>query len=731
MKKRHAGWAAVIACSASTNALCAQGNEVGTSAAQPPRTTPAAEAEARDGQLEDIVVTATRREERLQDIPVTVTALTAETLSASGVDQMRSLTEVVPAYTGGRNISSHNPAIRGIGSIGVSAGDESNIATYIDGVYQPDAYSNFIELVEVERVEVLRGPQGTVFGRNATGGLINVITPDPSFQTRGRVAARYGRTRNDAADYDLRAYITTGLTNQIAVDFAGLYRENEDYIEDLVRGGHIGGSRIINLRSKLLFRPTENANIILTGEYFDRRSEETAVQPFENNTAGRTYPGVILPTGPWQASLTEEPALDAERYNVSLRTEFEFEGVDLETTTGYMDSTVYQLSDSDATNIFLAQVPVTTKVESFSQEIRLLSNGDGPLNWIVGAYAFWLDASQDIDVQNARGPGTPVVHTRLQPELETTSYAGFAEGTYEITESLFLTAGGRYTDEKREFRQRVNGNQLPFGTAKKSFNKFTYRLAVRYEIADNANIFASYGTGFKSGVFNSVGTSPIATDPENVKAAEVGIKADPLPWLRTNLSIYHYDYEDLQAQARDAGGALYVLQNAADAEIYGGELEITAAATPDLNLRAAAAYTHGEYSRFPAAQTFVPLPTGGNSVQPNDVAGKQIVRAPRYTFNVGGDWSHDLAGGRLTLAGNVFHSARVYYDFLNLFAQKSYTLVNGELSWRSPDERWRLSLFATNITNAKVAQMLRPGPLGTDLFYERPRRVGIGAELKF
>jgi len=148
------------------------------------------------GGIEDIVVTATRREERLQQIPVTVTAITSRSLAGAGIVDARSLTQVVPGFTGNRTASVIQPVIRGIGSGGVSVGDEPNVATYVDGVYQPDAFSNSLELVEVERVEVLRGPQGTVFGRNATGGLINVITPDPSFTPRARISSRVGWLRN-------------------------------------------------------------------------------------------------------------------------------------------------------------------------------------------------------------------------------------------------------------------------------------------------------------------------------------------------------------------------------------------------------------------------------------------------------------------------------------------------------------------------------------------------------
>lgn len=693
-------------------------------------TTPDAEVEAVG--LEDIVVTATRREERLQNIPVTVTALTSKTLSGAGIVDARSLTQVVPGFTGNRTASVIQPVIRGVGSGGVSVGDEPNVATYVDGVYQPDAFSNSLELVEVERVEVLRGPQGTVFGRNATGGLINVITPNPSFTSRGRVAARFGRLRNDANEYDLRGYATTGLTDNLAIDFAGLYRRTERYIPELSTGRKLGGIKVIDLRSKILFQVSDATQFVLTGNYTRQRSNVNATQPLDNNTVGRRFPGVILPDGPWQSSLSLTPHIDYERFSASLRGRFELKSFDIETTTAYMHNVGRQDADADSTNINVGTITFPLKVEAESQEVRALSTSSGPFKWIVGLYAFHLNASMDpIDLGNSPGPGLPLRHTILSPKTETTSFAGFAEGTVEVVDRFYLTLGGRYTTEKKEFQQAVNGTQLPYGRVHKTFNKATYRAAARYQFTDSANIYASYGTGFKSGVYNVVSTSSTPVEPERIKAAEIGLKADPLPWLRTNLSVFHYRYTDLQVQARSADGASYVLQNAASAKIYGGELETTILPVQDLSIRASVTYNHGTYNSFPEAQDFIPLPGGGNAVAPGDAAGKRLIRAPRYTANLGVDWTTVVADGKFGATFNFFYSDRVYYDFLNRFSQKPYSLVNGEISWTMPNERMKFSLWTTNLTNSKVAQQIRQGALATDILYEKPRTIGIGAEFKF
>lgn len=729
---------AALACSASLVVYIQPA--IAQAASQfPPEVSPETADTGSASPLEEIVVTATRREERLQDIPVSVTALTGSTLRSSGVAKIDTLTQVVPGLAGNREAATFRPVIRGVGSSGIMVGDEANVATYIDGIYQGGTPFSYVDLVEIERVEVLRGPQGTVFGRNATGGLINIITPDPSFDARGRVSAQYGRIGDDANAIDVRAYFTGPVTDSVAIDLAALYRKNGGYVQNLVGDNDYGDEKAITARSKLLFVPSDSAKIVLMGEYIDLQSEALTVQPFNNNSAARGIPGAVLPTKAWQSSVTGDPRIpgrdgpfaEYKRHNLALRTQFDLGLINLETSSGYSFVRTTQSLDSDATNIFLGNTWFNAEAKTYSQELRLLSNSSDRFKWLVGAYAFHLNGQMPLAQTGSSGPNTPVREVGLFPKVKTTSYAGFAEGTYDIAKALFVTLGARYTWEERKFSQAVNGVTLPFAPAEKTFSNWDYRASLRYELSEDANLYASYSTGFKSGVFNAAGTSPDPVNPETVKALEAGIKMDPLPWLRTNLSVYHYKYKDLQLAALDESGLVYILQNAASSTIYGGELEITAAATDDLTLRASAAYVHGRYDSFVGAQTFVPQPQGGNLVLPNDVSGNRLIRAPEWTFNLGFDWGHDVGGGRVGLYGNLYYSSKIYYDFLNLFPQKSYALITAGVSWTTPDEKWRFSLTGQNLTNAKVANLLRSGAFGTDIIYDQPRRVLVGAEVRF
>ncbi|WP_230290950.1 TonB-dependent receptor [Croceicoccus sp. Ery5] len=692
---------------------------------------------ATDAQAEEgngtIIVTATRREESLQEVPVAVTAVSTEALTTSGVEQVRSLNQLVPGFNGGRNQNVMQPSIRGVGSSGTSVGDESNVAVYVDGVYQGDPYSTQIDLVEVSRVEVLRGPQGTVFGRNATGGLVNVVTPDPQFAPRAWVRGSWGRLREDSNNFDIRAYATGGLTDSIAADLAVLYRNQDGYATDLVSGGTVGDTEIASIRSKLLFQPSDDAEFVLTVAYVDTHEETAATaQPFEGNTRGAQFAGAIISDEPWEISnfAFGTPGLsEFTRLDLALKGQIDLGGVILESTSSYMKTRVHQIADSDATNILLGETNMRVKPDTFTQELRLISDNASPLSWTAGVYYYQLEGEQPLILINRQDTATPVTPITIEPEVKNSSIAAFAEGTYELTPRLSLTLGGRFTTETRKFSQRINGNQL-FTDAEVDFDKFTYRVAVQYEASPDLNLYATYGTGFKSGTFNTFSPSNVAVEPETIEALEFGIKSDPLPWLRANLATFYYTYDNLQVTARAADNS-FVLQNAASAEIYGGELELSAEPVRGLNLRAALAYTHATYDEFQSAQVFIPQPGGGNMVASADVSGNQLVRTPEFTLTLGGRYTFDAFQGEAFIGGNLFHSSEVYYDYLNIFGQDSYELLSAEIGWISPDDDLTFRVYSKNLTNEAVAQQISPGPLGAYIIYERPREVGASVEIRF
>lgn len=690
--------------------------------------------------VEDIVVTATRREERLQQVPISVTAVTAAGLERAGISDTRQLTATIPALNFSRSNSAFQPTIRGVGTRGNGAGDESSVAVYIDGIYQPELSALSFDLVNIERVEVLRGPQGTLFGRNSTGGLVNIITKDPKHETDAKAVFRFGRFQEISA----QVYYTTGLTDKIAFDFSGLVREDEGYIRDLVNGGRVGDRKARAVRSKLLIEPDDRTRFVLTGSYSHTEDNASVSgQPFNGNTSARvSAPGTLIASQPWETALTLPRALTNEQYAFSLEGRIDLGAVTLESSTAYQSNRIVVETDNDATPADIGRTHVEPRSHYVSQEIRLLSNSDGPLKYIAGV--FMISGLGKFDPLQSTTGGTSTSVTATQQKVR--SGAAFAEATYEFAPEWFAVGGVRYTRETRRFEGTTTRNgavvvtggitqQVPADT-RTTFGQWTYRASLQKRFGDRANVYATYSRGFKSGVFNTFSASAASkpTNPEKLDAFEIGLKADPLPWLRTNFSLFHYNYKDIQLSARDNSG-LVILLNAARAKIKGGEIEVTVTPLSGFNVRSYATYIDGKYSSFPNAQIFEPtlngsgVAVGGNTQKIVDMSGRRVIRAPKVTFGLNGDYSCDTALGKAGISANLFHSAKYYWDVNNRLTQPAYTQLNGELSLMLKGDKVRLGVWGQNLTNAKIFQQMLPSGTADVVSYERPRSYGVTAQI--
>ncbi|MDB5671183.1 MAG: hypothetical protein JWO25_2142 [Alphaproteobacteria bacterium] len=743
-------------------ALLAPAAAMAQATPQQATTEPATAAEAQadtpqadTGKNEDIVVTAQRREERLQDVPISVSAISGKSMERAGIVDTRQLTQVVPGLTFSRANASFQPYIRGVGTRNANSGDESNVSMYIDGVYQPVMAGIGFDLINVERVEVLRGPQGTLFGRNATGGLINIITPDPSSTLSGRLVLRGG----SYGERQVQGYLTTGLAPGVSFDIAGSIYRDHGYIHDLAHGGWVGRKQSDLLRSKILIEPNDSVRVLATYTHA-RTDDDSSVngQPLNGNTVARaTNPQPTpLATKPWESALEVINLGRSKSDQLSVQTRFALSAFNIETTSAIVTNTALSTTDNDLTVKAIQKTIAPQSSQYLSNEIRALSTGDGPLSWIVGGFQFSGKGSFDALQTIVNGVPGAISKTRQ----EVSSLAGFGELTYRFGDHLKAIAGARYTTENRNFRAWVAANQtVPL--QKKSYGKLTYRASLQYKFSEDANIYASYSRGFKSGVYNGMATALSAatpTRPETIDSFEVGAKTDLFPWLRINGSVFHYNYTDIQQSARDPVTSLVVLFNAASAKANGGELEMTARAGRNLTLRAYATYLDATYSKFPGAQIFIPrtsttplapatattpalpgpCPIAGASPCGNyanpfyDASGNDMIRAPRTTFGASFDYSHDVGPGSIGISGNLFHSAKYFWEFANRLTQPAYTMVNAEIAF-TPNKKWglRLSVWTRNLTNAVVYQQLLPSAMADGVTYERPRTFGGTASLAF
>lgn len=705
-----------------------------------------------DSKIQDIVVTARRREEQLQDVPLSVTAVTGETLERTGITDTRQLTQTMPSLVFTRINTNFQPYIRGVGTRNAAPGDESAVAVYIDGVYQPQMPSLGFDLLAIERVETLRGPQGTLFGRNSTGGLINIITPDPKFTPSGRLTLRAG----SFGERSVQFYGTGGITDTLAIDIAALHAADDGYIRNLVRGSqvidgtyggfvgdqgdYVGDKRAYAVRSKILFEPSERFRATLALFYSHLRdSAGLQVQPINSNTQGRRPPvPPVIAVEPWTTALDRPKQGGAEVKQADLQTAYEFDWATLETTSSIQKVFAFSLTDIDATTKDIGRSHSFNSSKFMTNELRLLSAGNGPLEWIAGVYL--LNGEGGSDPLHSFTNGNLLRTSWTNQDVD--SWAVFAEGTYTITGPLRLTLGLRYTEETRTYNARAeNAAGLTISSVsdrRASFEKLTYRASLQY-LLDDANFYLTYSRGFKSGLFNGFAIDSAAAQPvqpETLDSIELGMKIDPAPWIQLNAAVFYYDYKDIQQSARDPVTALSVLTNAAAARTYGGEAEIIVVPVSGLNLRGYATYLDAKFTSFPFADIFVPatsngVPIGGNVlVSPFDAAGRDLIRAPRYTFGASMNYEKETEHGTFGAAFNVFHTAKFYWEFANRLIQPAYTTVNGELSW-APDDDVRLSLWGRNLTDAVIYQQMASGAQADTGGFERPRSYGVSATFNF
>lgn len=717
-----------LAISAPAQALPASRPESEASAAQAPAAAP-------ENAPEDIVVTAQKRDERLEDVPISITQVSGENLRKSGVVGLTGLAAVTPGINITRTGPYIIPGIRGISSQGTGILAENNVAIYVDGFYIPNQAGLNFDFNDVDQVQILKGPQGTLFGRNATGGAILVSTRDPSLD-KPVVDAQLSYARFN--DIVANSYMSMPLGTKGAFSVTGYFRNTDGYVTDARFGDDVARVRNRSVKAKLLVEPVEGLRLIAAFSY-DRTSDPNGNtwQVYDSTTAPLAAPGTLVESRPRHSSLSF-PAFNVnDVYAASLKVQADVaDGIALTSLTRFgwqNDDIGYDIDGSvaDLSGVFLKQ-----KQEDFSQEVDL-NMTLGRLDAVVGAFYFRNRASSPL-IRSYSSAGTSIIRNDGHGE----AVAVFADLSYHLTGRLTLTGGLRYNWEEKIFdNYRFNGAQFVNG-AKVAYDDVTPRAVLRYEVGDRSNIYASYSQGFKSGTFNfnSPNTTPVR--PEKIDAYEVGFKTVAGP-LRLDMSAYYYDYRDLQVSAVVPGpggiGRVTILTNAATAEIYGAELQAQLRVSSNFNLRAGVNYNHGRYKDFPNGPATTKDPVTGFNLlnQIQDFSGKQLVHSPDWTANLGGDYGIDLNNsGRLTVSGNLYYTSS-YTNYNNSlrpdgsfrYLQRGYALLNGEIGWQSADGRYGVALFGRNLTNQRIKVINYGTAFGDVRTFAEP--ITYGVRLRF
>jgi iron complex outermembrane recepter protein len=687
--------------------------------------------------LAEVLVTAQKRSEKLEDVPISITVVDAARLESAGAVGFQNLDQVAVGTHVSRVGIYFQPSIRGISTQVVGVGQENNVAVYVDGFYQPSQVGINTDFNNIKSIQILKGPQGTLFGRNATGGAILIDTLDPSFTATGKLSASYGRFN----ETNLQGYFSNGLSDTVAFDVAGYYKRSDGYIKDIA-GYDTNPTDDRSVRSKILFTPGDEFRLTATLEY-QRMSDAAALAStyFDRQLATFLVPGLPLATQPDRTSLNFGPRSVTSTDTAAIKSEYDFSSATVSSYTRYSHEGGAIDFDLDGSTLRLFEQQLDTRQDTFTQEINLGSSHGGVLDWVTGAFLY-ANSAQYYNNKVLLDATRNLYSSPSNSEMWSRAAALYGDATYHLPHGFSLTGGLRYSWEKRTFLFAQPVDIPLVDHVHKSWDSLTPRAVLQYELAPDSNVYTSFSKGFKSGTFNTTSPDPTPVSPEKVTAYEIGYKV-ARGGVRFDTAAYYYDYTDLQVSALtilNNNQEAAHLTNAAAAEIYGIEAQLTASPLERLDLSVSAAYNHARYTNYQNASISPALsgvPLNGASPVPQDWSGLRIIGAPDVTANLGVKYAEPTTMGRVILDGNLYYSSAFapnYDDQLNgsyRYQQGAYVMVNLSATLALPGDHWRLSVWGRNVTDAKVKINFGGNPFGDLAVYSEPAVYGVRAEYSF
>ncbi|MPS68274.1 MAG: TonB-dependent receptor [Novosphingobium sp.] len=704
--------------------------------------------------LQEIIVTAQRRAENLQEVPIAITAVGSEALQSSGISETNTLTQAVPAVQFSRSGASGLFFVRGVGTTNASIGDEGSNAFYVDGVYMPDLSSTVMQFNNIERIEVLKGPQGTLFGRNAFGGLIHVITREPGDHLEASGQVGY-------ANYDTiqgQAYLGGPITDRISADIALTgYDQRDGWGRNVTLDRDIKKMRYWGARSKIVLRASDDVKFVLSGDYYDT-DDNTAV----GWSVDEDYlvVGGIRSIGSMDTASNDYSLTQLTNWGVSLTGEADLGFATLTSISSLRDSKNRSDFDVDATQVPYMRIAFTSGSRAYQQELRLASSDTEPLSWQIGA--FYLRSEV---FNRARFTGLALGGLTsgqyIDATLDTDSYAAFGEVTYALTSTTKLTGGVRYTKDQRRLgggyaalANDVVGVLIPTDD-KISYGKFTWRAAIRQELSDDVSVYASYNRGFKAGTYSLQNPQLPPVQPQYINAYEIGVKSELFDRaLRLNASVFHYDITNYQVRSAAVGTiGTAALLNAASVKVDGLDVDFEAAPTDGLRIFGGFTWLDSRFHYFGPTDTLAGAPfiypnpaicdatgtrapgmttgpqAGGFKTCFGDASGFQTPTAPDFSASLGASATIPL-GEVQQLRVNMMGSYNSGFPFETdgVLKQDEYMLLNGSIEYR-PTEKWGLEFWMKNISDTKYFQQKISTGLGATTARAAPRTYG--ATLRF
>ena len=689
-------------------------------------------------EIEEVVVTAQKREQSIQDVAASITALSSDELEARGIKDLSDVQFAVPSVHFGGSLGDHDISIRGIGAYNRLPG----VAVSIDGVYQARTATAQLYQLDLERIEVLRGPQGTLYGKNSNGGAVNFVTADPTPEATGKLGFSY----SDYDEYMLEAVysgpITDNISFRIALDHLdrgeGWVKNNVPGQEDIMQG------TMSNFRLKVKADVTDNLSMdfmyakgTIDGPmeqyvlYTDNRNLATGIPQLLNAT---------VTTEPLETFSDTDTDTDREYDLASVTVNWEGESISLKSITAYQEFDDSFRTDRDASDLPIIDSDDDTLSDTFSQEFNIFGGNDA-VTWVAGLYYMKDEGGRRNIFNNAlpiQGLPLPSIFDFNQSEYETISRAAFFDVTWDFSDRARVSAGVRRTkDEISESHvidffvltpTPVLAVQVCDQSVDEDWSATTTRVVGQYDLNDTSNVYLSYSEGYKAGGVAQYECTP-AYNPEEVTAYELGYKASfGEGSTNLNTSIFYYDYEDFQVSQVQGIGS--VTRNAGDAEVKGAELELSTIFNQNWSATMALTLLDTEYGTFSNFDAFAPAL--GNQ----DATGNPLNKAPKTSLNAGIVYSTPVAwGGNINVRLNAAYRSRVYFREFKVKedSQDKHTIVNLNVDWQSPTGAWQARLFAKNLTDEEyLTNILAAASVGGRFAtWGAPRVVGAQLTRRF
>lgn len=687
--------------------------------------------------MEDIVVTARKRSqgEFSQDVPISLTAVSGDQIDAFKDINLTDVGNRIPnvrlddsgVFPG---VASYS--VRGMGVFSTISSVEPSVGVFYDGIYLGVNLGGAPDTFDLESIEVLRGPQGTLFGRNVTGGAVVMRSRRPSGENGGILRAGIGNNGRLNLSATAEANLTPTLNGKIYVQ----HSERDGDYRNTIDGRRIGEEEKLFVRPILRWQPTETTDITAIVEHGQNKGDGQ-ISRILNDPETLTYElGVREPSGIDKLSHNFDGKTDIEWSQAVLEANFEVGRGTVTSITGYREVDYASSGDGDGTELEFSSAYNATDQKQFSQELRYASTlFDDRLNYTAGLYYFQQNQDQKYWLHFF-----DTLATRPSGELDHKVASAFVHGDFELVPDLYLTAGLRYTWERKDVKAARGPNECDefFNCSysfrdDKSWSDFTPKVGLSWHITPDTMAYASWTKGFRSGGYNTRVTganeSPGPYEPETVHAYEIGVKSDFLNQrARINLSAFINKYDDLQRTILDPVTVTNRISNAAEATIKGVELEFSALATDNLSFTASVGYLDSEYDRFDG------LDVDRDGVPDPELAkGLRLIAAPEWTWSLSA--LHDLSlgdAGSLTTRVSYSHSAKSTMDDANSRFLDSFNLLDANITWDlGYVEGLSVLLWGKNLTNEKYARTGATTDFFTTVYQNLPRTYGAELIYRF